>query len=147
MHPITWWEDWATWIEPRAGKKIKPPSLGSKKYPHDLVLCPIRQRRDQNRAVSRGISGRIQRSGSARIHHYHQQIGIAGCQLMQWPWPWHYLQTIAQGFVNSRNPGPVVAPVDREPIQQAFRHHAQGPNSSFRAAPGSSARMKASPTR
>jgi polyhydroxyalkanoate synthase len=33
MHPITWWEDWATWIEPRAGKKIKPPSLGSKKYP------------------------------------------------------------------------------------------------------------------
>ena len=33
MHPITWWEDWATWIEPRAGKMIKPPSLGSKKYP------------------------------------------------------------------------------------------------------------------
>jgi len=33
MHPTTWWEDWATWIAPRAGKKIKPPSLGSKKYP------------------------------------------------------------------------------------------------------------------
>ena len=33
MHPVTWWEDWATWIEPRAGKQIKPPNTGSKKYP------------------------------------------------------------------------------------------------------------------
>ncbi len=33
MHPVTWWEDWATWIEPRAGKQIKPPATGSKKYP------------------------------------------------------------------------------------------------------------------
>jgi polyhydroxyalkanoate synthase subunit PhaC len=33
MTPTTWWLDWAKWIEPRAGKKIKPPSIGSKKYP------------------------------------------------------------------------------------------------------------------
>jgi polyhydroxyalkanoate synthase len=33
MIPTTWWEDWAKWIEPRAGKLIKPPSLGSTKYP------------------------------------------------------------------------------------------------------------------
>ena len=33
MHPVTWWEDWATWIEPRAGQQIEPPSTGSEKYP------------------------------------------------------------------------------------------------------------------
>lgn len=33
MKPITWWEDWATWISERAGKKIDPPALGSEKYP------------------------------------------------------------------------------------------------------------------
>lgn len=33
MIPTTWWEDWATWIEPRAGKRIKPPSMGSDTYP------------------------------------------------------------------------------------------------------------------
>ena len=33
MHPTTWWEDWATWIEPRAGKQIRPPAMGSKQHP------------------------------------------------------------------------------------------------------------------
>ena len=33
MHPTTWWEDWATWIKPRAGKKIKPPTMGSDAHP------------------------------------------------------------------------------------------------------------------
>jgi len=33
MIPTTWWEDWATWIEPRAGKKIKPPTMGSDAHP------------------------------------------------------------------------------------------------------------------
>ena len=33
MIPTTWWEDWATWIEPRAGKKIKPPTMGSEHHP------------------------------------------------------------------------------------------------------------------
>ena len=29
MNPTTWWEDWATWIDSRAGKQIDPPPLGS----------------------------------------------------------------------------------------------------------------------
>jgi polyhydroxyalkanoate synthase len=33
MHPTTWWEDWATWIDTRAGKQIKPPRMGSKQHP------------------------------------------------------------------------------------------------------------------
>ena len=33
MHPTTWWEDWANWIKPRAGKRIKPPGTGSKRHP------------------------------------------------------------------------------------------------------------------
>ncbi len=31
MIPTTWWEDWATWIEPRAGKQIKPPTHGQRR--------------------------------------------------------------------------------------------------------------------
>ena len=33
MHPVTWWEDWATWIESRAGQRITPPSIGSEQHP------------------------------------------------------------------------------------------------------------------
>ena len=33
MHPVTWWEDWATWIEKRAGDQRTPPPLGSKRNP------------------------------------------------------------------------------------------------------------------
>ncbi len=29
----SWWEDWATWIKSRAGKRHKPPSTGSPTYP------------------------------------------------------------------------------------------------------------------
>ena len=30
---MTWWEDWANWIEKRAGAQRTPPTLGSTKYP------------------------------------------------------------------------------------------------------------------
>ena len=33
MHPVTWWEDWATWIGERAGKDRTPPPMGSKAHP------------------------------------------------------------------------------------------------------------------
>jgi polyhydroxyalkanoate synthase len=33
MKPITWWEDWATWISGRAGKQIAPPPLGGDLHP------------------------------------------------------------------------------------------------------------------
>ena len=33
MYPVTWWEDWANWIEKRAGAQRTPPKLGSTKYP------------------------------------------------------------------------------------------------------------------
>jgi len=33
MQPITWWEDWATWISERAGKQIAPPPIGSQAHP------------------------------------------------------------------------------------------------------------------
>ncbi len=33
MHPVTWWEDWATWIGQRAGEERTPPPMGSKAYP------------------------------------------------------------------------------------------------------------------
>ena len=29
----SWWEDWATWIETRAGERRPPPPMGSKTYP------------------------------------------------------------------------------------------------------------------
>ncbi len=29
----SWWEDWAGWIEPRAGELVKPPRMGSRRYP------------------------------------------------------------------------------------------------------------------
>lgn len=33
MKPVTWWEDWATWISERAGAKIAPPPLGGESHP------------------------------------------------------------------------------------------------------------------
>jgi polyhydroxyalkanoate synthase len=33
MNPTTWWEDWATWIDTRAGKQIAPPPLGGEQHP------------------------------------------------------------------------------------------------------------------
>jgi len=33
MHPVTWWEDWANWIEKRGGDQRTPPPLGSEKFP------------------------------------------------------------------------------------------------------------------
>jgi polyhydroxyalkanoate synthase len=35
-HEGTWWDDWATWIRPRAGRRRKPPAIGNDDYP---VLC------------------------------------------------------------------------------------------------------------
>ncbi len=32
-HEGSWWEDWAAWIETRAGERQAPPQLGSKSYP------------------------------------------------------------------------------------------------------------------
>ena len=29
----SWWEDWATWIESRAGEQRQPPPMGSKRHP------------------------------------------------------------------------------------------------------------------
>lgn len=29
----SWWEDWAEWIEPRAGRRTKPPPMGNQLYP------------------------------------------------------------------------------------------------------------------
>jgi len=29
----SWWEDWATWIESRAGERRRPPGMGSKAHP------------------------------------------------------------------------------------------------------------------
>ena len=33
MNPTTWWEDWATWIDSRAGKQIPPPPMGGDAHP------------------------------------------------------------------------------------------------------------------
>ena len=33
MHPVTWWEDWATWIGARAGEDRPPPPMGSTAHP------------------------------------------------------------------------------------------------------------------
>ncbi|MDQ6615567.1 MAG: hypothetical protein M3083_12705 [Actinomycetota bacterium] len=33
-HNETWWQDWADWVEPRAGKrKRQPPPMGSPRHP------------------------------------------------------------------------------------------------------------------
>jgi polyhydroxyalkanoate synthase len=32
-HRGSWWEDWTTWSETRAGAHVKPPPLGSKRHP------------------------------------------------------------------------------------------------------------------
>ncbi len=29
----SWWQDWTSWLEPHAGKKVSPPQMGSKNYP------------------------------------------------------------------------------------------------------------------
>jgi polyhydroxyalkanoate synthase subunit PhaC len=29
----SWWEDWAAWAKRRSGERVKPPSMGSKRYP------------------------------------------------------------------------------------------------------------------
>ena len=29
----SWWEDWARWIGQRAGERVKPPAMGSRRYP------------------------------------------------------------------------------------------------------------------
>ena len=32
-HDGSWWQDWTKWAEERAGARIKPPAMGSSKYP------------------------------------------------------------------------------------------------------------------
>ena len=32
-HKGSWWEDWTVWADERAGALVKPPAMGSKKYP------------------------------------------------------------------------------------------------------------------
>jgi len=32
-HRGSWWEDWTTWSDARAGARIKPPNLGSRQHP------------------------------------------------------------------------------------------------------------------
>jgi polyhydroxyalkanoate synthase len=32
-HEGSWWEDWASWLEPRSGEKVEPPSMGSDEHP------------------------------------------------------------------------------------------------------------------
>ena len=32
-HSGSWWQDWAEWSDPRAGERIKPPHMGSRRYP------------------------------------------------------------------------------------------------------------------
>jgi polyhydroxyalkanoate synthase subunit PhaC len=32
-HEGSWWEDWTNWLEPRSGKKVDQPSVGSEQYP------------------------------------------------------------------------------------------------------------------
>jgi polyhydroxyalkanoate synthase subunit PhaC len=31
-HEGSWWEDWAEWIGPRSGERVKPPRMGSRKH-------------------------------------------------------------------------------------------------------------------
>jgi polyhydroxyalkanoate synthase subunit PhaC len=45
-HEDTWWNDWARWIRPRAGRRQPPPTIGNDEHP---PLCPapgtyVRQR-------------------------------------------------------------------------------------------------------
>ena len=32
-HQGSWWEDWSGWAESRAGELVKPPRMGSRRYP------------------------------------------------------------------------------------------------------------------
>ena len=32
-HDGSWWEDWVTWAGARAGALVKPPPMGSERYP------------------------------------------------------------------------------------------------------------------
>ena len=32
-HEGSWWENWTNWLEPRSGKKVDPPGVGSVQYP------------------------------------------------------------------------------------------------------------------
>jgi polyhydroxyalkanoate synthase subunit PhaC len=32
-HDGSWWEDWASWAEPRSGELVSPPGTGSRRYP------------------------------------------------------------------------------------------------------------------
>ncbi len=32
-HSGSWWEDWIAWAKPRAGNRVKPPAMGSGRYP------------------------------------------------------------------------------------------------------------------
>ena len=32
-HKGSWWEDWTKWSDARAGEQVKPPAMGSKRYP------------------------------------------------------------------------------------------------------------------
>jgi len=38
-HDGSWWTDWAEWLRPRAGERVAPPRMGSKKY-RPLVPAP-----------------------------------------------------------------------------------------------------------
>ena len=31
-HRGSWWEDWTTWADDRAGERIKPPAMGSRRH-------------------------------------------------------------------------------------------------------------------
>jgi polyhydroxyalkanoate synthase len=32
-HEGSWWTDWIAWLAPRSGARVKPPRMGSRKYP------------------------------------------------------------------------------------------------------------------
>jgi polyhydroxyalkanoate synthase len=32
-HEGSWWADWTSWLEPRSGEKVEPPSVGNENYP------------------------------------------------------------------------------------------------------------------
>jgi polyhydroxyalkanoate synthase len=38
-HEGTWWDDWSTWMRPRAGRRGKPPTMGNDDYP-ELCAAP-----------------------------------------------------------------------------------------------------------
>jgi polyhydroxyalkanoate synthase subunit PhaC len=33
QHKGSWWSDWVEWLQPRSGKQVPPPSMGSETYP------------------------------------------------------------------------------------------------------------------